>query len=104
MRLIDADALEREGWSLCRTYQKDKDTMVYEVKKPSDFPTIEERKKGKWIERNPQNSDKCRLIECDQCGFSHIVGFNVPYEHWIENRNFCERCGADMRKGEGEKE
>lgn len=63
-----------------------------------DAPTIEERKKGKWIERNPQNSDKCRLIECDQCGFSHIVGFNVPYEHWIENRNFCERCGADMRK------
>ena len=56
-----------------------------------------QRKTGKWIERNPQNSDKCRLIECDKCGFSHIVGFNVPYEHWIENRNFCERCGADMR-------
>lgn len=55
------------------------------------------RLKGRWIERNPQNSDKCRLIECDQCGFSHIVGFNVPYEHWIEDRNFCERCGADMR-------
>ena len=63
-------------------------------KLPSAQP---ERKKGRWIERNPQNSDKCRLIECDQCGFSHIVGFNVPYEHWIENRNFCERCGADMR-------
>ena len=59
------------------------------------------RKTGKWIERNPQNSDKCRLIECDQCGFSHIVGFNVPYEHWIENRNFCERCGADMRGEDG---
>ena len=63
----------------------------------------QERKTGKWIERNPQNSDKCRLIECDQCGFAHIVGFNVPYEDWIENRNFCERCGADMR-GEGEQE
>ena len=62
----------------------------------------QERKTGKWIERNPQNSDKCRLIECDQCGFAHIVGFNVPYEHWIKNRNFCERCGADMRK-KGEK-
>ena len=56
-----------------------------------------ERQKGKWIERNPQNSDKCRLIECDQCGFAHIVGFNVSYEDWVENRNFCERCGADMR-------
>ena len=61
-----------------------------------------DRKQGKWIERNPQNSDTCRLIECEQCGFSHIVGFNVPYEHWIENRNFCERCGADMREGNNE--
>jgi hypothetical protein len=54
-------------------------------------------KRGKWIERNPLNSDKCRLIECDQCGKSYIVGFNVPYEHWIDNRNYCEKCGADMR-------
>ena len=70
-------------------------TIVNGLKK---LPSAQsERKKGKWIERNPQNSDKCRLIECDKCGFSHIVGFNVPYEHWIENRNFCERCGADMR-------
>jgi len=54
-------------------------------------------KRGRWIERNPLNSDKCRLIECDQCGKSYIVGFNVPYEHWIDNRNYCEKCGADMR-------
>ena len=44
MRLIDADALEREGWSLHRTFQKDNVTMVYEMKKPYDFPAIEERK------------------------------------------------------------
>ena len=71
-----------------------RDVLTAIVNLPAAQP---EHKKGKWIERNPQNSDKCRLIECDQCGFSHIVGFNVPYEHWIENRNFCERCGADMR-------
>ena len=71
-----------------------RDVLTAIVNLPAAQP---ERKKGQWIERNPQNSDKCRLIECDQCGFSHIVGFNVPYEHWIENRNFCERCGADMR-------
>lgn len=57
-------------------------------------------KHGKWVERNPLNSDKCRLIECDQCGNSYIVGFNVPYEHWIDNRNYCEKCGADMRTKE----
>ena len=58
-------------------------------------------KHGRWIERNPLSSDICRLIECDQCGNSYIVGFNVPYEHWIDNRNYCEKCGADMR-GEAE--
>ena len=57
-------------------------------------------KHGRWIERNPLNSDKCRLIECDQCGKSYIVSFNVPYEHWIENKNYCEKCGADMRGNE----
>ena len=104
MRTIDADALKRraqrvatEAWKMKLT-AKIETTLNQFIDWINDAPTIEpERKTGKWIERNPQNSDKCRLIECDQCGFSHIVGFNVPYEHWIENRNFCERCGADMR-------
>lgn len=41
MRAIDADSLEREGWTLHRTYPKDKNTMIYEVKKPSEMPAIE---------------------------------------------------------------
>jgi len=94
VRLINADALIAEMHNVILEDGEDRRTF-YEVIERQ--PTIEERKTGRWIERNPQNSDKCRLIECDQCGFSHIVGFNVPYEHWIENRNFCERCGADMR-------
>lgn len=78
-----------------KPYHQDADDIAEMI---ANMPSAQpERKTGKWIERNPQNSDKCRLIECDKCGFSHIVGFNVPYEHWIENRNFCERCGADMR-------
>ena len=51
---------------------------------------------GHWEESNPQNSDTCRLIKCSKCGFSYIVGFNVPYEDWIEGRNYCVRCGALM--------
>ena len=102
-RLIDADALIEclQTWKTVAVSEglpineRFATAMIAQV---NLMPTIEpERKKGRWIERNPQNSDKCRLIECDKCGFSHIVGFNVPYEHWIENRNFCERCGADMR-------
>lgn len=115
MRAIDADALVEILTTAIRNMQgvakfigaEDDPEIKMEIKAYTDIlegvkeqPTIEERKRGKWIERNPQNSDTCRLIECDQCGFSHIVGFNVPYEHWIENRNFCERCGADMREGQ----
>ena len=98
-RLIDADALIHELNNSHYPGAPYIDAGIsIAIGKVCDAPTIEpERKTGKWIERNPQNSDKCRLIECNQCGFSHIVGFNVPYEHWIENRNFCERCGADMR-------
>lgn len=107
-RTIDADALTKRFVEFCnkncpytakaRNVMCGSCFMGLALEAVEDAPTIEpQRKTGKWIERNPQNSDKCRLIECDKCGFSHIVGFNVPYEHWIENRNFCERCGADMR-------
>lgn len=41
MRLIDADALERMGYVLTRTYQQDKETMVYETKKLSDVPSAQ---------------------------------------------------------------
>ena len=42
MRLIDADALERDGWQMSRTVQVSKDTMEYQVRKPKDFPAIED--------------------------------------------------------------
>ena len=58
-----------------------------------------ERKKGKWIERNPQNSPDCRLIECSECGNAYIVGYNINYDDWIDGRNFCMKCGADLRGG-----
>jgi len=91
--LIDADALEREGWSLCRTFQKDKDTMVYEVKKPSDFPTIEERKIGRWL---PDNRPGGGFWVCSECKFpSEAFTANVLYK-------FCPNCGADMRGEQNE--
>ena len=58
-----------------------------------------ERKKGKWIERNPRNSPDCRLIECSECGNAYIVGYSINYDDWIDGRNFCMKCGADLRGG-----
>ena len=69
--------------------------LDYAEARMNELPSAQpEQKKGKWIERNPQNSERCRLIECNQCGYSHIVGFNVSYEDWIKNRNFCQECGS----------
>ena len=90
MRLIDADALEREGWSLCRTFEKDKTTMVYEVKKPYDFPTIEERKRSTWIDYTEDG-----YVECPFCHSATNCDGNKADLH------FCFWCGADM-KGEEE--
>lgn len=87
-RLIDADALEREGWSLCRTFQKDECTMVYEVKKPSDFPTIEERKTGKWLpEFDGAFTGGAYWFRCSECG--RIVP-DVRNGGW----DYCPKCGA----------
>ena len=41
MMLIDADALEKDGWYLCRTVQVDKNMMEYQTKKPTAFKVLE---------------------------------------------------------------
>lgn len=55
MRLIDADALVKDGYVLHRTYQQDEKTMVYETKRIEDIPTAQPE--PKWIpcsERLPE--------------------------------------------------
>ena len=41
MRLIDADALEREGWKLHRSYQQSENAMAYEMKSIQEIPTAQ---------------------------------------------------------------
>ena len=93
MRLIDADALERDGWTLQRTRQQDKETMVYEVKKPSDFPTIEERKTGKWIRETKHYKDAEQEFyyyeeRCSECGTKRKIGWGEVI--------YCPICGVRM--------
>lgn len=42
MRLIDADALERDGWEMRRIVRISKDEMELQTRKPTDFPAIED--------------------------------------------------------------
>jgi hypothetical protein len=88
MRCIDADALEKEGWSLHRTIRVDKHTEEYQTKPLKQVPTIEpQRKKGRWIEHNPHKWGLGIVFECSECGEKIDC----------EPSNFCPNCGADMR-------
>lgn len=91
MRRIDADALEKEGWSLHRTIRVDKNTEEYQTKPLKQVPTIEpERKKGRWI-RHPEqrNIFNGKTIECSECHEKYTV-------QYVEDELFCRHCGADM--------
>jgi formylmethanofuran dehydrogenase subunit E len=93
MRCIDADALEKEGWSLHRDIQVDKNTREYQTKPLRQVPTIvPERKKGHWI-RHPEqrNIFNGKTIECSECHEKYTV-------QYVEDELFCRHCGADMRE------
>lgn len=95
-RLIDADAvlyaLVEEGHDNATKYGfrlgdtiKFTPTQVDEI--VSRMPTIEERKKGKWIEYIPEHG------QCPFCGNQvDLLGGKA--------NNFCGECGADMREPE----
>lgn len=61
MRLIDADALVKDGYVLHRTYQQDEKTMVYETKRIEDIPTAQIE--PKWIPCVDGNEPKANA-EC----------------------------------------
>ena len=96
MRAIDADALEKEGWSLHRTIRVDKNTEEYQTKPLKQVPTIEpQRNKGHWI-RHPEqrNIFNGKTIECSECHEKYTV-------QYVEDELFCRHCGAEMTEGEG---
>ena len=68
-------------------------------------PTIEERKKGHWERHNTYYGDDVSGSidpdwRCSECGGQANVNAWCLYDL----TDFCPHCGADMRKGEGEKE
>ena len=84
MYLIDADALEKEGWMMHRTISGEKNTMECQTKKPTKFPTVEpERKTGKWKDHEKYPN---LAYLCSECSY-----FTTMRSH------FCPNCGADMR-------
>ena len=102
-RLIDADALEKDGWMMHRTVQVDSNTMEYQTKKPTDFSTSEpERETGEWIDyigkdlgiegQWLRDDGKTVFIQCNKCDSLYVRNFMI-------HPNFCPNCGAKMSGG-----
>jgi len=82
-KYINAEQLEKDGWTLQRTYKSSPTEMVYETKKPTDFPSADVAKvrHGQWIDTGSGQ-------ECSVCG-------EVQYGY-DSGRHYCPNCGAKM--------
>ena len=93
MRLIDADALERDGWKMSRTVRVDKATMEIQTRKPTDFPTIEVINKV--------------VVKCAEyykpTSIRNFVESAKAWEQYIaEKKEEFEKLGADMKEVQDE--
>ena len=87
MRLIDADALIEalDSFILDETTDVHGDTVREILERQ---PTIEERKKGKWIKGIGENGVTTSLF-CSCCYYE-----NTHWDDW----NYCPNCGARMER------
>lgn len=59
------------------------------------LPSVEPRKKGRWIEKevfDNSSIDEWQSAQCSACGLYHTT----PYLYYFDNYNFCPNCGARM--------
>lgn len=101
MKLIDADELDKVKFHpLPYTHITPSDADAESYKRGwndaidaimSEAPTIEERKKGKWI-------DMGDFEQCSVCLATRLKEVETYYRKgiWIKT-DFCPHCGADMR-------
>lgn len=81
-RMIDADALKEQF----RGKEGDEFTVFHFYDAIDDMPTIEERKKGRWVLAEMGDTD---LYECSLC--RNRKKHATP---------FCDICGAKMEGAE----
>ena len=93
MRPIDADALKERMLAETPEHEKSVADLFLEAVAAmiDEQPTIEERKKGKWMSWTLENKENGELYQsgvyCDNCGYTSVC-----------EDNFCPNCGADMRE------
>ena len=104
MRLIDADKLRQDVLDFPNCYNGfsdayDKARIIDAI---DEQPTIEERKKGKWLPF--EYGSEC-WHKCSACGngnqFKHKVIRENGEVHSMDSvRNYCPNCGAKMEEEE----
>ena len=90
MRLIDADRL-LEDKKIGKYYHLKNGDVAIPLIDIKHAPTIEERKKGKWIDYTDDG-----YVECPFCHSATNCDGNKDELH------YCFSCGADMRGGQDE--
>ena len=88
MRLIDADRL-LEDKRIGKYYHLKNGDIAIPLIDIKHAPTIEERKKGKWIDEVINGGLPVQV--CDQCNTF------FPLAYTGGGDRFCPNCGADMR-------
>lgn len=101
MRPIDADKLLARYKLRCVDCEQTQNYCKYlcdladVISDLEDAPTIEERKKGKWIPFLEEYHD---MFKCSNCG--NIT--RVPFKCSSPPYSYCPNCGADMREGQND--
>jgi len=98
MRLIDADALEEQGWIMHRTVAINPQTMEWQTKKPTEFPTIDAVPvvHGYWKEtQQPCGWTDIACATCSVCGEDYPLG-DYGIDDFNELSHYCCNCGAKM--------
>lgn len=85
-RLIDADKLKKDVLDLPDCYNGFSDTYdkACIIGVIDELPTIEERKKGKWIKG-----------KCSNCG-AHAPFWPMATTYY--ESDFCPNCGSEMQE------
>ena len=97
-RPIDADALKKSVLDLHDCYNGFSDTYdkACIIGIIDEQPTIEERKKGKWIATGDRDEWYGDEYECSFCGWKMIQPRRDIYAKHTAVVNFCPQCGSRM--------
>ena len=115
MKLIDLDAIEFEQFDIRDdTWEEDEPVLVNYVSEDAlrAMPVIDPVRRGAWITAvSPSYTHPGKVAVrkvCSECNHIFTIDFFKSDEwdqwykdHWEPERkptNFCEECGADMRK------